>query len=486
MSRKILALDIRHEGVSALVVQNTFKGNRIEWFRHVRFEDQDTAAEGSQNALGRAIETIVSELDINSMECTVSLPPDKVSYRNLSVPFADRRKIKQILPFEIESVMPFPIEELTIDFEKTGHADPTDIYVAAVRTSYMETVAETLKTHGIVAQSIAPGALPAAVTVAALSSAEMTDFIWIDADSSDITMIAVSSGRVHLIRTIRAGAGDPVERAQRCQPHIVQFLAAFESCFHTDFEPAAVFLSGGGIDPEQLETVIETAIGVSVKTADLRTFSGMNLTVSEPGEYRPELYNGALGLIAAEINGYRLINFRGERSALKRYWEEYKNDILTTGFIATFVVIIVMFQVLLEAYYLQRSVDRVNRQIVAVFQSTFPEITRIVDPEQQMRLALQEVREKSTFTGNMDAGISNVELLKEMSLAVSADLDIEITRLVRGDEDMIITGNTDTFQTVDEVKGSLEKSNMWKAITITSANLDNTSNRVEFRLKIDL
>ena len=55
MSRKILALDIRHEGVSALLVQNTFKGNRIEWFRHVRFEDQDTAVEGPQNALGRAI-----------------------------------------------------------------------------------------------------------------------------------------------------------------------------------------------------------------------------------------------------------------------------------------------------------------------------------------------------------------------------------------------------------------------------------------------
>jgi hypothetical protein len=102
-----------------------------------------------------------------------------------------------------------------------------------------------------------------------------------------------------------------------------------------------------------------------------------------------------------------------------------------------------------------------------------------------MRLALQEVREKNTFTGSMDAGISNVELLKEMSLAVPAGLDVEITRLVRGDEDMIITGNTDTFQTVDEVKGSLEKSKMWKAITITSANLDNTSNRVEFRLKID-
>lgn len=485
MSKKILALDIRDEGLSALLIQNTFKGNQIEWFRHIGFKEQDDDAGKPLNAIDRAIETLLSDIDINNVECMVSLPPNKVSYRNLSVPFTDRRKISQILPFEIESVMPFPIDELTIDFEKTGRGDPADIYVAAIRSSDMETVVEILKTHKIVPQCIAPGALPAAVAVAALSSGEMNDFLWIDADLSDIIMIAVSSGRVHLIRSIRAGSGEPLEKAQRCRPHIVQFLAAFEACFHVDFEPAAVFLSGGGLDPQLLESVIESDMGIKVKTADLREFFDIKLTLSGPEEYKPELYNGALGLIAAEINGYRLINFTGERSALKRYWEDNKNDILTSGFIAAFVVILVMFQVLLEAYYLQKSVDRLNRQIVGVFQSTFPEITRIVDPVQQMRLALQEVREKSTFTGSMDAGISNIEVLKEMSLAIPADLDIEITRMVRGDDDIIITGNTDTFQTVDEVKGRLEKSGMWKSITITSANLDNTSNRVEFRLKID-
>lgn len=485
MSRKILALDFRHAGVSALLVRNTFKGNRIESFRHIPFESDNPADDDAIGPVERAIETLVSEIDVKDAECTISLPPEKISYRNLSVPFGDRRKIRQILPFEIESILPFPVDELTIDFEKTGRSDPTDIYVAAVRTSDMEAIEETLKKHGLVPQSIVPGALPAAVTFAAFSG-DLTDFIWLDADLSDITMIAVSSGRVHIVRTIRVGAGDPVEKARRFQPHLVQFMAVFESCFHVDFEPAAVVLSGAALDPDMLESVVDRVMGIPLKPVDLMALSGLNIVLSDPGDYKPELYNGALGLAAAEINAFRLINFRGERSALKRYWEEYKNEILTTGFIAAFVVILVMFQVLLEAYYLQRSVDRINRQIVATFQSTFPEITRIVDPVRQMRLALQEVEEKSTFTVNMDAGVSNIELLKKMSLAVPAGLDVEITRLVRGDEDIIITGNTDTFQTVDEIKGNLEKSQIWKAITIASANLDKTSSRVEFRLKIDL
>lgn len=485
MSRKILALDIQNNGVSAILARNTFKGSWIEAFRHIPFDGREQASAESENGLGRAIETLVSELDISGAECMVSLPPDKVSYRNLSVPFKDRRKIRKILPFEIESVLPFPVEELAIDFENTGRSDPTGIYVAAVRKSDMEVVTETLKTCGIVSQSIAPGALPAAVTFAAFSP-DKTDFIWIDAESDDITMIAVSSGRVHLVRTIRSGAGDPVEKARRFQPYLIQFMAAFEACFHADFEPSAVLLSGMGLDFEILEAVIERVLGVPVKPVDLMALSGLNMVLSTPGGYEPDLYNGALGLVATEIHGLRLINFCGERSVMKRYWEEYKNDILTTGFITAFVVILGMFHVLLEAYYLQRSIDRINRQIVSAFQSTFPEITRIVDPVQQMRLALQEVREKNTFTGDMDAGISNIELFKEMSRSVPAGLDVEIIRLVRGDDDIIITGNTDTFQTVDEIKGSLEKSTLWKAITIASANLDKTSNRVEFRLKIDL
>jgi general secretion pathway protein L len=240
------------------------------------------------------------------------------------------------------------------------------------------------------------------------------------------------------------------------------------------------------VDRETLAALADNILGIAVRPADLLGLSDLNMTLSEPGDYTPAKYNGALGLAAAEINGLHLINFLGERSALKRYWEEYKNNILTSGFIAVMVFFLVMFHVLLDAYYLQRSVDRINSQIVATFQTAFPEISRIVDPVQQMRLALQEVREKSTFAVNLEADISNMELLNEMSRSIPAGLDVEITRWVRGDVDIIITGNTDTFQTVDEIKGSLENSSLWQVITIASANMNNTTNRIEFRLKIDL
>ena len=60
---------------------------------------------------------------------------------------------------------------------------------------------------------------------------------------------------------------------------------------------------------------------------------------------------------------------------------------------------------------------------------------------------------------------------------------MEFTQFVRGDENILISGDTDTFNAVDEIKGKLEKSKLLKNITINSANLDAASNRVQFKLR---
>ena len=96
-------------------------------------------------------------------------------------------------------------------------------------------------------------------------------------------------------------------------------------------------------------------------------------------------FNGALSMAALEIPGIDMINFYGERTVFKRYWEENKNDIIKTGGIALFVFIIFMFNVLLEARQLDKSIRGMNQQITSIFQSTFPDVAKIVDPVQQMQ-----------------------------------------------------------------------------------------------------
>ena len=111
--------------------------------------------------------------------------------------------------------------------------------------------------------------------------------------------------------------------------------------------------------------------------------------------------NTAMGLATVEILGLRTINFLGEHSIVRRYWEEYKNDFIKTGLIAAFVFVLLMFNVLFEAHFLQKEVNQLNRRIAFIFQSTFPEIGKIIDPVAQMRtLVRQEQEKKRVFWKN--------------------------------------------------------------------------------------
>jgi hypothetical protein len=50
----------------------------------------------------------------------------------------------------------------------------------------------------------------------------------------------------------------------------------------------------------------------------------------------------------------------------------------------------------------------------------------------------------------------------------------------------VISGDTDTFNSVDGIKNGLEKSNLFKKVVISSANINKSDNRVRFKLKINL
>jgi tRNA threonylcarbamoyladenosine modification (KEOPS) complex Pcc1 subunit len=47
-----------------------------------------------------------------------------------------------------------------------------------------------------------------------------------------------------------------------------------------------------------------------------------------------------------------------------------------------------------------------------------------------------------------------------------------------------IKGETDTFNTVDIIKKALEPSEYFSSVTISSANLDRSGERVQFEIKL--
>ncbi len=484
--RKILAIDIRTDSLSALLVKNTIKGSEIDAGFHVEQSGLLKFYDDSEPPLALALKQVIEQIDMADVETLVSVPAELISFRNLQVPFKDRKKIRQVLPFEIEPTLPFPIDELTYDFHARRRSEHTDIFAAVIQTVRLQQIVSAFQSIGIEPRIVTPGGLAAALCLTR-STDGTQDFVYIDIGNKSCSIFVVVSGYACLIRSFPARLSDPSQKGARLSENIQQIIAAFESVFNFDLEPGRIYYSGGGIDEVQFKAEMDRILGgVPVVKIDLLTQLDLNIRVSPDAAMNNGYADHPLALAAAELMGISAINFHGEHSVFKRYWEEYKNEVIRTGMTALFVFIIAMFNVLLDAHFLAKDVQAVNYRIASVFKSTFPDVTRIVDPVQQMRVRIAEARDKEMFAGELASESLNIDILNEISQLIPPGTDVEFTRYVRGDDNILITGDTDTFNAVDEIKGNLEKAQSIKNITITSANLEKSINRVQFKLKADL
>jgi len=194
--------------------------------------------------------------------------------------------------------------------------------------------------------------------------------------------------------------------------------------------------------------------------------------------------NNPLCLVSIDLFRISALNFFQERYALYRYWEEYKSDIIKTGIIAALVLIIGMYGLIFDARHLSQQVNRMDRRIAVIFQSTFPEVSRIVDPLQQMQVKVREAKGRNVFAGSLNEEILNIDILNDLSRLIPSSIDVIITRFVRGGGSVLISGHTDTFNAVDDIKSALSRSEYFDEITISSANMDKAANRVQFKLKL--
>jgi len=485
MSGKIFSIDIRYHGIAGLLIKNSLKGNRIEAQRYIPYADSVDEQGLPEERVSDALKKVMEDLDLSGCEYVVSICSEFISYRNLQVPFKDRRKIRQILPFELEPTLPYAIEDVTVDFQMVRQGENTDIFAGVVNTVMLETLLETLKENNIDPRIVMPSGLSAAICLSRFSDAHK-DFIIVDIDEIYCTVFASVSGHIRFARSFVTKTSDSELKQKKLADSIFKTLTALESLFVVDFAPSIVFISGNDLIDDAFFQTLNSVLGIPIQPVDILNEVNLNLTISSDMRFDDDLMNNALSLAVIEILGISPINFYGDRSIAKKYWEEYKKDFIQIGLTAAFVFVIAMFNVLFDAHFLQKEVNQLNKQIAGIFQATLPDITKIVDPLQQMRVRIQQEQKKNMFTGEMGEEALNIDILKDISLLIPQQLDVEFTRFVRGDKSLLISGNTDTFNAVDEIKITLARAKTLKNITISSANLEKSSNRIQFKLKIDL
>jgi type II secretory pathway component PulL len=484
MSRKILGLDIRPDAVSAVLINTSIKGTVIEAHEHVSLSDRN----GDRNGLSASLETIKQKMDIADSICVASFPADEISYRNIRVPFKGQKKIKKILPYELEPTLPFPVEDLIVDFIHLEIPDPKNdknLITATVEKSKLQSFLDTLAAFDIEPEIITVGGYPTAFSLANFLDSHK-NWLFIDIDNNKSTIFIILSGRICLIRSFAIHSAARSYKIKSLCGNIRRTLYALEKILGLDFEPDGGFITGCGIDDLGFDKDMEQALGFPIERVNLLQFADILKQQPPPPSWIPFLMDNALSLALMEIEGTKGFNFRKGPFALKKFWEENKKNLIQTGVFFVLALLLGWFNVFLDSYFMEKRLARLNHQITGIFTSTFPEVKKIVDPVEQMKQKMQEARKNALLPGDTEKQIRAIDILNTISSAIPKDMDVILTRFVMGSESINISGDTDSFNSVDNLKSKLEQADIFKKIIISAANIDKSDKRVRFKLKVNL
>ncbi|MGE0083335.1 MAG: type II secretion system protein GspL [Desulfococcaceae bacterium] len=482
MSRKILGLDIGCDSVAAVLVDSSLGENRIEGTGLVSIPDAGTWAEG----LGTALTELDGRMSLAGAVCAASFPANQISFRNMRIPFRNAKKIGQVLPFELEPLLPFPADEVITDFLAVrpvpDQTDQTDIVALSIAKSDMKTCLDTLSGFRVDPGTVMPGPYPTAVC---LNLSEKMPENWIMLDMQEIvaTVFIVLSGRIHLMRCFPVHGGD--ERGKLLHTMIRQTLLAFEDMFFHPFEPEQMLVCGNIQDINILQE-LENLMEIPVAHSDILRNAGKRIRLSPGTEWRAGQLDNALALAITEIEGKNGLNFRKGMFAAHREWAVHKRNLITGAVFCALILFLVFANFMTDSLVMQKRIDRLDSRIAEIFRASFPDVQRIVNPLHQMQVALEDLRKSAPVPAGGVRNIRIADLLNEISQRIPKEIDTEFSRMVADPESILISGDTDTFNSVDSIQTSLEGSAFFRKVTISSTSKDQKGNRVNFKIKVDL
>jgi len=480
MSKKILGLDVRYDSVSAVLVKNNIKENFIEAHEYVPISDQKDI----ESIISYSLDIITKKMDITGSVCIASFPSDQISYRNIQVPFKNRKKIRQILPFELETTLPFKVDDLVIDFNSLTFDDNTDLIVAAVEKAGIQLYLNKLKSFNVNPKIITVGGSAAVLCLTELADTP-DNFLFVDTGNEKCAVFIVRSGQVYYIRSFRLNSIDTSKIESLCL-NIKQAISTFEEIFHLDFQPDVIITTGNSIGETGFEQKMESILGISVKQTNLVAGTSVQIKNHPGNSWKPERMDNAFALSLVELKGLNSLNFNKDYFSLKKYWEENKNALIITGFLAGVVLATSFSNVIVNTYLMNKKLSSIEHKITDLFKTTFPDVKNIVDPLHQMQVGIQKAQKSSLFQGETHRDIRAIDIFYEISRLIPEEIDVEVTKFVFGFEDLMIVGNTDTFNSVNKIKSKLEQADFFKKVIIGSANIDKAENRVRFKLQIKL
>jgi len=496
MHGNITGIDISTEQITAVQTGGGLKGRRILASTRIPLND---------GGLEEALKTLAGSMDLRNHACLVTIPDDLVSFRNIGMPFSDAKKIRQALPFEVEGMLPYPVEDLLFDFVTTGGRSEGRVLAASVQRQVISDYLTVLQANGIDPEVLEVRGSPLASWL--LNQTGTPDHILVlEVGEKRHTLVLCLRRRIALIRSFVAVPVPPVlsdptdtVNSNRGDPSLEEVDPFFRSLCTAVHDTVHAFISSEGIAdrPEKLfftgervhgplsPDLLSRFLDMPAEPIDVSQDKRVRMEEGIARDWSPALMNGALSLALRNPVRGEGFNLRREEFGTERQYLRIRKAVPKVAIFLFLILSFLAADMIIDTYSLRKEYMALDREITTIFRQTLPQVTRIIHPAQQLRISVEEMKRSSVSRPAGSPENTMLGLLREISGRIPPSIRVQVYRMVMDPETVRISGRTDAFNEVDRIKNELTTAKMFGAVNITSANLDRTGNKVQFEIAIE-
>lgn len=554
MGQMILGLDIGQSSIKGIRFTKGLRGLRlVDHFVHPILRDGSVQEPGILNIRQiEALEALIAEGKIGTGDLiALSLPGDLISFREMTFPFSDQKKLEQIVPFELEAELPFDLDALTVDYmvlNKYRQYPTTDqknpLLVAAIQNSILSAYLEQLQPMGIDPAWLGPDALAIysyaqyQLGIPSKTGNNQDTLLAINIGASRTVLCSIEGGALQWIRTLSIGgdlltdalkkagqltweeaearkkeidllmsdpnAEEKKERAAlesallRWMIEIEKTIRINDSGFRlsskqikTDDREATesdhaegrlLHLCGGGSRLKGLQEILSNRLNLSVLHPPPPAASVSGLEQVE-NELVSSVYAEAFG-VALQENTIPEINFRKGPFVFGKETIERRHHFITIGLIGLILLALMAGNLYLRSSMKEQRYQGLKTELRTAFNQSFPKIRNVVNEVEQTRVAITQLKKRADFFGLNEK--SPLLILKEVTEAIPTGVKIDVFNLVIDSGKVRIQAHTDSFESIDRIRGGLLSTKLFKGVEVSDAKVMADQKRVRFRIKMDI
>ncbi len=507
--KNVLGLDLGSHSIKAVELAQGLRSVEV-----VRFHAE---ARDPELSLASQLTRMLSIQSFRRDNVVASLRGDRVSVRRLSFPFAEKRRVAQAVPFELEDQVPFDIADMVIDWELVAREGTRSqvVSVLAPRTevsALIETLhqarcdARIIESEGLVLSNLAssfefPGtrllvdighskttvcAIRGGVAVSARSIG-IAGRSFTEAIAQERSLALGQAERWKHERGIaEPGVGSPFPRADavlgRLANEILRFAHALEDQLPEGI--GGIVLLGGGAQLDRIDGWLADRTGLPTERLGLpRADAGLDrITEGEPLSLAPGLALALRGSARATTR----MNLRQDEFTRRADFSRVRREYGSTGILAAIVVVLALVSFSTGAVIESRAAGGVEQQIAVLYREAFPDGPMPDNPLAAMRDAVREAEERAEFLGVYRGNLSALDVFTEISKRVPKDLDVGFEELAIDKQTIRLRVAAKTFESADRLGTELAKFGPFEQAQIGAIETDNRTGGKKFNVTISL